>query len=66
MGTNIAKATLKLYVNKVNAAGTFDVYRVAGAWTELGITAASAPALGRLQPQDDANARFQFVHQVTR
>lgn len=49
VGADIAKATLKLYVNKVTTPGTFDLYRVAGAWTETGITASTAPALGSVE-----------------
>ncbi len=31
---NIAKATLKLYVNAVNTAGNFNVVYVSGSWSE--------------------------------
>src|SRR5580700_9211039 len=43
---SIAKATLKLYVNAVTAAGSFNVDYVSGTWTEKTITADLAPALG--------------------
>lgn len=43
---NIAKATLKLYVNAVTTAGSFNVDYVNGAWTEKTIKASLAPALG--------------------
>ena len=45
-GANIAKATLKLYVNSVTTAGSFNVDYVNGTWTERGITTNLAPALG--------------------
>jgi hypothetical protein len=45
-GIAIQKAILKLWVNQVTTAGAFDVYPVAGVWTEEGITANSAPPLG--------------------
>ena len=45
-GSNIAKATLKLYVNTVTTAGSFNVDFVAGSWSEKTITANLAPALG--------------------
>ena len=45
-GANIAKATLKLYVNGVTTAGSFNVDFVNGTWTESTITASSEPALG--------------------
>jgi hypothetical protein len=43
---NITKATLKLYVNSVTAAGSFNVDYVTGTWAENTITADLAPALG--------------------
>ena len=43
---NITKATLKLYVNSVAAAGSFNVDYVTGTWAENTITADLAPALG--------------------
>jgi hypothetical protein len=43
---SIAKATLKLYVNAVTAAGSFNVDYVNGTWSEKTITASVAPALG--------------------
>jgi len=45
-GANVAKASLKLYVNAVTTAGSFNVDYVNGAWTEKTITANMAPALG--------------------
>jgi len=45
-GADITKATLKLYVNAVTTAGSFNVDYVNGAWSEKTITANLAPALG--------------------
>jgi len=45
-GANVSKATLKLYVNGVSTAGSFNVDLVNGAWSESTITANLAPALG--------------------
>jgi hypothetical protein len=45
-GANISKATLKLYVNNVTTAGSFNVDLVNGTWTEGAITANLGPALG--------------------
>ncbi|MGA3107313.1 MAG: DNRLRE domain-containing protein [Terriglobales bacterium] len=45
-GADITQATLKLYVNTVTTAGSFNVDYVNGAWTESTITADKAPALG--------------------
>ena len=43
---NITKATLKLYVNSVTTAGSFNVDFVNGTWAENTINANNAPALG--------------------
>jgi hypothetical protein len=45
-GSNIAKASLKLYVNAVTTAGSLNVDFVNGSWAENTITADLAPALG--------------------
>jgi hypothetical protein len=45
-GANLAKATLKLYVNALTTAGNFNVDFVNGSWSENKITANMAPALG--------------------
>jgi hypothetical protein len=45
-GANITQATLKLYVNAVTTAGSFNVDYVNGTWTESTITSDLAPALG--------------------
>ena len=44
--SNIAKASLKLYVNAVATAGSFNVDYVNGTWSERTITSALSPALG--------------------
>ena len=44
---NISQATLKLYVNTVTTAGSFNVDYVNGAWVEGTIDASNAPALGK-------------------
>ncbi len=41
----IGKATLLLFVNKVNTAGSIDVNAAAAAWNEATVTAGSAPGL---------------------
>lgn len=45
-GSDITKATLKLYVNSVITAGGFNVDYINGTWAENTITANLAPALG--------------------
>ncbi len=47
-GSDVARATLKLFLNDVKDAGTIDVYLVASAWSEKTITAQNAPPLGAL------------------
>jgi hypothetical protein len=45
-GAAVSEATLKLYVNAVTTAGSFNVDYVNGSWTESTITHNLAPALG--------------------
>jgi hypothetical protein len=45
-GATISKATLKLYLNSVTTAGSFNIDYVNGAWTESKIDRSNAPALG--------------------
>ncbi len=45
-GSNVAKASLKLYLDTVTTAGSLNVDFVNGAWSENTITADLAPALG--------------------
>jgi hypothetical protein len=45
-GANVTKASLKLYVNTVTKAGSFNVDYVNGSWAENTIDAGNAPALG--------------------
>jgi DNA-binding beta-propeller fold protein YncE len=46
--SNVAIATMKLYVTTVTTAGTFDVHLVSSAWNEKTITYNTAPTLGGL------------------
>ena len=45
-GSQVAKATLKLYVNSVTTAGSFNVDLVNGAWTETTVKYSTEPAIG--------------------
>jgi hypothetical protein len=45
-GARVRQATLKLYVNGVTTAGSFNVDYVSGTWSESTITSSFAPALG--------------------
>ena len=42
----ISKATLRLYVNRVDTAGTISVLPLTGSWSEYGVTYATLPATG--------------------
>jgi hypothetical protein len=44
--TQIGKATVKLYVNRVNASGAISVLPVTSAWNESTVTYATIPSLG--------------------
>jgi hypothetical protein len=44
--SQIAHATLTVYGNRVNTAGTISVAPVTSAWTESSVTYSSAPAMG--------------------
>src|SRR5579863_9168450 len=45
-GANIAQATMKLYVNSVTAAGSFNVDYITGAWSEKTIKETTEPGIG--------------------
>ena len=67
--TNVAKATLKLFVNSVATAGSFNVDYVNGAWSEKTITSSLSPALGNTiassVPLTTANANNYIEIDVT-
>jgi hypothetical protein len=66
---NIAKASLKLYVNAVGTAGSFNIDYVDGAWTESTINANLLPALGTTiagsVPLVKSNAHDYIIIDVT-
>ncbi len=49
--SEINKATLRLFVSGITAAGTMDVYQLGGNWTENAVTYSNAPPLGPLVAQ---------------
>ena len=68
-GSDVGRASLKLYIGKINTAGKLNVYAVSGAWDESTITANSVPALGGLvttsaQIGEDKQGEF-FVIDIT-
>ena len=68
-GSNISKATLKLYVNTVTSAGSFNVDFVNGTWAEKTITSNLAPALGTTIaasiPLSNSNAKDYIIIDIT-
>ncbi len=68
-GSNVAKASLKLYVNAVTTAGSLNVDFVNGSWAEKTITADLAPALGATivasVPLAQSNAKDYILIDVT-
>lgn len=65
-GTDVAKATLKIYIGNVTNEGKIDVYQIASAWDESTITANNAPALGNLlvttsQIGQDKRGKFLII-----
>jgi len=49
---DVAKATLRLWVNTVTTAGSFDVRRIISVWNEATVTGNTAPSLGSVQISD--------------
>jgi hypothetical protein len=65
-GAQVARATIKLYVNDVGVAGTIDIYQAGGPWKEQTITAGNAPPLGVLiaeavPVQSDMKGKFLVI-----
>jgi len=63
-GTDLAKATLKIYVGNVSTAGTIDIYELTTSWNERGVTANTAPAMGVLvntAVQIDPSRKGQYL-----
>ncbi|WP_216843044.1 DNRLRE domain-containing protein [Granulicella sp. S190] len=59
--TQIAHAALKLYVNRVNTAGSISVQPVSSSWSELAVTGATLPSLGTSITSFTANIANQYV-----
>jgi hypothetical protein len=59
--SQIGKATLKLYVNRVNAFGLISVQPVTSAWNEATATYATAPSLGSAVASFTPNRVGQFI-----
>lgn len=51
-GTEVKKATLKLYVSKLITWGSFDVLNVTGDWEEATVTDQTAPPVGEVVASD--------------
>jgi Collagen triple helix repeat (20 copies) len=59
--TQISRATLTVFVNRVNAGGTVSVSPVTSAWDELSVTSANAPTTGAAVGSFAASAPGQFA-----
>src|SRR6202142_3551996 len=57
----VAAATLKIYVNRVNTAGAMDLKPVTGAWSEFAVTFNSAPTMGAVVGSPIAVAQADTV-----
>src|SRR5438552_2794776 len=63
-GSDVAKATLKLYLGTVTTPGTIDVFQLPASWSEKTITANNAPPLADLITSGlsvDASKKGQFL-----
>jgi hypothetical protein len=60
-GSNVQKALLWVYINRVTTAGTIDAYDVTGTWGEPAVNWNSAPASGSLIGSVAVNAAGQWV-----
>ena len=49
VGSYVGKATLKIFVGKLDAPGQITVQRVSGTWSELSVTDATFPATGSVE-----------------
>ena len=64
VGSDVSKATLKIYIGNVSVPGTVDVVQVADNWSEKTITARTAPALADLIATGvsiDASRKGQYL-----
>lgn len=49
VGSDISKATLTLWVNKISTTGAFEVHRVTGSWDEETLNDATMPTIGGVE-----------------
>jgi hypothetical protein len=59
--SQISRATLTLFVNRVIAPGSLTVAPVTGTWSEYGITAATAPGAGAATATTPVSAAGQYL-----
>jgi len=59
--SQIARATLRLYVNRVNTAGPVNVQPVTSAWQERAVTYTTLPSIGTASTSFTAGTAQQFV-----
>ena len=59
--SQIGNATLKLYINRVDASGSVSVSPVAGAWSESAVTFDTIPSLGSVLASFTPTSDEEFV-----
>jgi hypothetical protein len=59
--SQIARATLTVFVNRVNVAGSVSVSPVTSAWTESGVTDETIPTIGAATSTFTASTAGQFI-----
>ena len=59
--TQVGRATLRVYVNRVNTPGTLTVSPLTGAWNEAAVTQQTLPPLGNAVDVEPATDEGQFV-----
>jgi len=59
--SQIGKATLTLYVNRVNQTGTVSVQPILGSWSELSVTYSTIPSLGTSIATVSPTSAEQFI-----
>src|SRR6185437_490472 len=61
-GTNVTKAYLRLFVDKVTAGGTLSVAPVTSTWTEGSVTFATQPTVGAVFASPAVTVQNSFIY----
>ena len=60
-GSQVTRATLRLFCNRADTPGAIAVRLVNGGWTEMGVTSTTSPALGATVGSGNVSAAGSFV-----